>query len=189
MEILTKTELRLRHKEIVKKIDSGAVFIHPTDTIYGIGCNASNKKSVEKIRQLKEKLEGPFSIWVPSLEWVKENCEINGEVNKWLKELPGPYTLILKIKNKDAIADNVNLNKDTIGIRYPDHWFSKVVEEIGCPIVTTSANKSNNPFMTSIENLNQEIKKGVEFMVYEGEKKGRPSKIIDLTKKTEVRLR
>ena len=52
MEILTKTELRLRYNEILQKIAAGAIFIYPTDTIYGIGCNALNEKSVTKIRKI-----------------------------------------------------------------------------------------------------------------------------------------
>ena len=53
METLTKTELRLRYTEIAERIRNGAVFIYPTDTIYGIGCGALDKNAVEKIRRLK----------------------------------------------------------------------------------------------------------------------------------------
>ena len=54
MEILTQAELRMRIDEILEKIENGAIFVYPTDTIYGIGCNANNKESVKKIRELKE---------------------------------------------------------------------------------------------------------------------------------------
>ena len=87
--------------------------------------------------------------------------------------------LILKLKSQQSIAPSVTLGQNTIGIRYPRHWFGEVITEIGIPIVTTSANKHGQPFMTSLENLNPEIERGVEFMIYEGEKSGKPSKIID----------
>ena len=69
-----------------------------------------------------------------------------------------------------------------MGVRIPDHWFSQVVEALGFPIITTSANKTGQPFMTSLENLDSEMKMKVDFIIYEGEKKARPSKIIDLVK-------
>ncbi|MEK6876251.1 MAG: Sua5/YciO/YrdC/YwlC family protein, partial [Nanoarchaeota archaeon] len=58
--------------------------------------------------------------------------------------------------------------------------------EINMPIVTTSANKSNEDFMTSLDDLDSEIKSKVDFIVYEGQKKGNPSKIIDLTDEERV---
>src|SRR3989344_5438521 len=179
-ETITKTELRMRFAEIAEQIGKGAVFIYPTDTIYGIGCNALDKKAVDKIRQLKERPTNPFSIIAPSKKWITENCIITKEAKEWLNKLPGPYTLILKLKNKNAITKNVNQEQETIGIRIPDHWFSKVVSEIGFPIVTTSVNRSGKPFMTSLEDIDPAIRKGVDFLIYEGEKKGRPSKIINV---------
>ena len=182
MEILTQAELRIRINEILEKIEQGAIFIYPTDTIYGIGCSANNKSSVEKVRELKGRINSPFSLWVPSLEWVEKNCLITKKAEEWLVQLPGPLTIIMNLKNKDLIAKNVAPEIKTIGIRYPDHWFGKVVEMLGIPIITTSANKAGEPFMTSIENLDPEIKKGVSFMIYEGPKEGRPSKIIHVEK-------
>ncbi|MBU1973825.1 MAG: Sua5/YciO/YrdC/YwlC family protein, partial [Nanoarchaeota archaeon] len=98
MEILTKAELRLRYDEIIEKIKAGVIFIHPTDTIYGISCSALNENSVQKIRELKERPDNSFSVWVPSLNWIESNCQLDKKGEEWLKELPGPYTLILKIK-------------------------------------------------------------------------------------------
>ncbi|MBS3126896.1 threonylcarbamoyl-AMP synthase [Candidatus Woesearchaeota archaeon] len=188
MEILTQTESRLRQDEIIQKIREGVLFIHPTDTIYGLGCNALNEKAVRKIRALKQRPAAPFSIWVPSLEWVHENCLITSKVKKWLQELPGPYTFILQLKDTSAVAKSVIPETDFIGIRYPDHWFGKIVEKSAVPIITTSANKTGQPFMTSIEDLDPEIEKGVEFMIYEGPKEGSPSKIVHVEKE-EIRER
>ncbi|HLC88929.1 MAG TPA: L-threonylcarbamoyladenylate synthase [Candidatus Nanoarchaeia archaeon] len=182
MEILTKDELILRYSEIIRKIKDGAVFIHPTDTIYGIGCNALNENSVRKIRELKRRADNPFSVWAPSLKWIKDNCAVDKKDQEWLNKLPGPYTLVLKLKNRKAVAKNVS-GADTLGVRMPDHWFAKVVQDIEVPIVTTSVNKAGDTFMTDRNNLDPEIQKGVSFFFYEGEKKGRPSKIINLVKK------
>ena len=75
---------------------------------------------------------------------------------------------------------------DSLGVRIPAHWFSQVVKDLDFPIVTTSVNKSGQEFMISLESLDPEIKKNVSFIIYEGEKKVRPSKIVDLTKEETI---
>ena len=119
------------------------------------------------------------------VDWIKKNCVVNKEVEEWLKKLPGPYTLILKLKDKNAVAKNVAPKQNTLGVRIPLHWFSKVIAELNFPLVTTSVNKSGLPFMTSLEDLDKDIENQVEFIIYEGEKVARPSKIIDLVKGVE----
>ncbi len=181
MEIITKAELRLRYEEIMARIKKGAVFIHPTDTIYGLSCNALNKKAVQRIRKIKERPTSPFSVWVDSPKWIKENCLINKKDEKWLAELPGPYTIIANLKKKDAVVKEVIPETNTLGLRCPNHWFNKIVGDLKIPLVTTSVNKSGQPFMTSLNNLDPEIEMKVEFIIYEGEKKVKPSKIINLS--------
>lgn len=173
----------MRKDEVYRKILKGTVFIHPTDTIYGLSCNALEEKSVAKIRILKERPETPFSVWAPSVDWIRQNCALDKEGQEWLKKLPGPYTLIVKLKNKKAVARNVAPKEDSIGVRIPQHWFSEVVKFLGFPIITTSANKAGQPYMTSLKDLDSEISKGVDFVIYEGEKISHPSKIINLVKK------
>ena len=107
MEIITKTELQLRYEEVLQRIQDGAVFIKPTDTIYGLSCNALNKKAVEKIREIKDRATNPFSVVAPSLDWIRKNCFLDKKALGWLDKLPGPYTLITKLKNKKAsITEN-----------------------------------------------------------------------------------
>jgi tRNA threonylcarbamoyl adenosine modification protein (Sua5/YciO/YrdC/YwlC family) len=177
MEIFTQTEVQLRFKEIVEHIRAGAVFIHPTDTIYGIGCNAMDEKAVAKVRRIKERPESPFSVWVPEKKWITENCFVHN-VNE-LKKLPGPYTFVLHVK-PHAVAKNVAPEKKTLGVRFPNHWFTRVVEAAGVPLITTSVNKAGERFMTDLENLDDDIETVVAFCIYEGEKQARPSKIINL---------
>jgi len=181
MRILSKEEFE-KEKDIIRTSlsEGNIVFIYPTDTVYGIGCNATNKEAVENIRRIKQRDDNPFSVIAPSKEWIDENCIINNNAKQWIKRLPGPYTLILKIK-ENCVAENVAPDLDTLGIRIPDHWFSDFVMEINIPIVTTSVNKTRSDFMTSLDDLDDEIKSKVDFIVYDGEIKGIPSKIIDLT--------
>ena len=185
MRIVNKEEFNLEQEQFFAQILKGDVYIHPTDTIYGLGANATNKKAVQNIRELKKREDMPFSVIAPSKGWIKENCELNGKVEQWIEKLPGPYTLILRLKNKDVIADNVAPGLDTVGIRIPDHWFSMIANVLNIPLVTTSANVVGDNVMTSMDNLNTDIKSGVDFIVYDGEKKGRPSTLVDLSKESE----
>ena len=183
MRVLTKDEFLLEKAKFISEIRKGAVFIHPTDTIYGIGCSVLGSEAVNKVREIKQRRFMPFSILVPSKEWISENCDVDDKAQEWIDKLPGAYTLILSLKNKDSIVPEVNNSLRTVGVRIPDHWFSSFVQELGIPIITTSANVVGENFMTSLKDLDDRIKSSVDFIVYEDEKKGSPSTIIDLSKK------
>ena len=186
MQIYTAAEAKLKKSEIQSRIVRGQIFIHPTDTIYGLGCSAKLSKAVQKIREIKQRPDTPFSVMAPSIAWIKENCVVTKEVEKYLKQLPGPITLILKTKNH-PVAKEVAPGKNSVGVRIPDHWFHKVVADLGIPIITTSVNVTGKMFTTSLEDLDEKIAVKVDFAIDEGEKAGRPSKIIDLTKE-EVKI-
>ena len=183
MRIITKDDVKVAKEELLDKIKDGSVFIHPTDTIYGLGCNAANGDAVKKIRNMKGRPATPFSVIAPSKAWILENCEAENKdlLQLWLKKLPGPYTLILRMKDKGIVSSETNKGLGTLGVRIPDHWFSEIVREAKVPVITTSANKVGKNFMTSLDDLDPDIKMHIDFIVYEGEKEGRPSKLINLT--------
>ncbi|MBW2998444.1 Sua5/YciO/YrdC/YwlC family protein [Candidatus Woesearchaeota archaeon] len=180
MKVIVKDEAKIYKNIYFEKMGSGSIFVYPTDTIYGIGCDATNEKSIHKVREAKERMESPFSVIAPSKEWILENCEVSEDE---LNELPGPVTLIVKLKNNDAVASNVAPNLDTIGVRIPDHWISNYVSDFGKPVLTTSVNKTSEPFMKEIEEIHSDIKGKVHFAINEGKLNGRPSKIINLVEK------
>jgi tRNA threonylcarbamoyl adenosine modification protein (Sua5/YciO/YrdC/YwlC family) len=191
MQVITRAEVRLRRGEIKEKILKGDVFVHPTDTIYGLGCNALDSKAVKKLREMKERPDSPFSVIAPSRAWIEENCEITKEAKKWLDKLPGPYTFILKTKNS-PVAKEVAPGKDSLGVRMPMHWITPFVEWVGVPIISTSVNVTDEPYMVKIEDLDSDINIGIKrkltFVLYEGEKPGRPSKLVHL-ESDEVKVR
>ena len=179
VRVLTRDEINIDQKLVgeLKK----SVFIYPTDTIYGIGCDATNAGLVSRIREIKRRPEQPFSIIIPDKSLVSENCEVSSEGENWLKKLPGPYTLIFRVK-KNFFSKLVIPMTDAIGVRIPNHWFSGVVKSMKIPIVTTSVNLSGEDFMTSLDDLTDEIKKKVDFIIYEGPIKGKPSTVVNLAK-------
>ena len=174
--IVNKEEFLKSRKRFLRELKD-MVFIYPTDTVYGIGCDATNEKLVAKIRELKGSSVQPFSIIAPSKQWVYDNCVVNEKEKEFVEQLgkhlmignaEHRFTLILRLKNKDSVARNVNPGKDTIGVRIPNNWFSEIVADLNTPIITTSANKTGSDFMTSIDNLHHEIKNGVNLIIYEG---------------------
>ena len=98
--------------KLLAMIKSGAIFIYPTDTVYGIGCNAENENSVSRIKLIKAReKEKPLSVIAPSKQWIKENLNTEKiDINKYL---PGPYTLVLWKKDKSFLA-HVS-SSDTLG--------------------------------------------------------------------------
>lgn len=174
--IISKQEFLDKKHEFFEKIKQGSVFIYPTDTIYGIGCNALDNNAVSKIRQIKKRDNKPFSVIAPDKKWIIDNCIIK---EKELNIIPGHYTFVLKTKN-NIVSSKVNPETDLLGIRIPKHWFSNIVSELNIPIVTTSVNISGQEHMSCLENLENEIKNKVDFIIYEGKKQGRPSTIIKI---------
>lgn len=179
MKLFDRKQAEENREEIIAAMKRGAIFIYPTDTIYGLGCNALNERSVAKICELKQREEKPFSIIAPSKSWIIDNCEINDL--KKLDILPGPYTLFVKKKNIYCVAENTSF-RETLGVRIPHHWFTIFVEEAGIPFVTTSVNISGEKHMETLEDVPKSIFENVDYVVYEGEKRGESSVKIDLTK-------
>jgi len=161
------------NNSIVSKI-SKEIFIYPTDTIYGIGCDAENTRLVEKIRKIKQRDRKPFSIIAPNIDYILKNFETDEKtINKYL---PGPYTLLLKKKKKNflpSISDN-----EYMGVRIPDHGFTKVLQKTGKPIVTTSVNLSGEKPANNIKEINKEILKKVNLIIDGGTLSGKPSILI-----------
>lgn len=179
MNIITKKTFLKNKQKYLRLITNGKLFIYPTDTIYGIGCDATNTKAVQAIHILKQREKKPFSVLIPSKDWILENCIVSSSAKRWLRKLPGKYTFILPLKNKKAVASSVHLGDYTLGVRIPKHWVRLVVATFGKPIVTTSVNITGQQFMTSLSGIPASFKKKIAFVIYEGPNKAHPSTIID----------
>lgn len=161
-------------KDIVKEINQGKIFIYPTDTIYGLGCNAENELAVNKIKQIKQRdKDKPLSVIAPSFDWINENLIVDVDLKKYL---PGPYTIILK--KKDPFFLYHVSNADTLGIRIPNNDFTKEIQKSNLPFITTSVNLAGEPFLTKIQDLNSEIKNKIDFIIDIGPLTGKPSTLI-----------
>jgi L-threonylcarbamoyladenylate synthase len=167
-------------REVLQGIRDGGVFIYPTDTLYGLGCDATNSVAVKRIRRIKASKK-QFSVIAPSNDWVMKSLEVRGKVRKeYLERLPGPYTLIFRMK-KEVVCKDVASGK--LGVRVPDHPFTRVVQEAGVPFVTTSVNLSGDKPLWSISGVSKDIGDLVDFGIDDGIIKNPPSQVIDMTGK------
>ena len=127
-------------KKVVNVLRKGGLVIYPTDTVYGLGCDITNTKALEKIAHIKGiKLEkANWSFLCADLSNLSDYVrQIDTATFKILKRaLPGPYTFLLPGNNN---LPKVFKKKKTVGIRVPDNAIAKaLVEELGNPIVSTS---------------------------------------------------
>jgi len=157
-----------------EEVLAGKIFVYPTDTIYGLGCNALDESAVQKIKKIKSRDKNkPLTVIAPSFEWIEENLIIDCDLNKYF---PGPYTIILKKKNKNFLS-HVS-NSDSLGVRIPNSDFCKKIQEAGIPFITTSVNLSGEPFANKISDIKPEILNKVNFVIDEGELSGKPSTLV-----------
>jgi tRNA threonylcarbamoyl adenosine modification protein (Sua5/YciO/YrdC/YwlC family) len=128
---------------VVKCLQDGGIIAYPTDTTYGIGCSIFNKKGVERIYQMKQReKKKPFSFICPNLSEVARYSRVSNTAFKILKRyLPGPYTFVLEASRE--VPELLLTKQKTVGIRMPDNRIClEIVQMLGTPIITTSANLS-----------------------------------------------
>ena len=158
-------------------LKNGNIIIYPTDTVWGIGCDPFNQKSVDNLFKIKGKKEEGLSILINNKELISEYCLMTKKNNKIIKKLfPGPVTVILKSKVKFAkgVARNGN-----IAIRIPNNKTSISLAKEN-PIITTSANMHG---MDVVKDMNEAKEIFGNSCIYlNGEKPiGIESTIINLT--------
>jgi L-threonylcarbamoyladenylate synthase len=172
-------------------IQNGGIILYPTDTVWGIGCDASNPEAVAKIYALKKREESKSMI-----------CLMNGEKMMYnvFKDIPAvaweimdlsekPTTLILD--NPRNVAANLIADDKTLGIRIVKEPFCfKLMERMKRPLVSTSANLSGMFTPKSFKEISPEIIKGVDYVVNLHRDKicDKPSTIIKLTNDSQVKI-
>ncbi len=169
-------------------LHSGGVFVYPTDTVYGIGCDATNENAVERIHRIKGIMaRRPMSVMMPDFGMIEYYCDTGLWEDVILKKyLPGPYTFILKMHKGRVLPAT---NTDRLGIRMPDHPFCQAVSaSFGRPIVSTSANITSRLPATKLGDIDRSVLDAVDLVIDGGPTKYRsPSVIIDLVERKMMR--
>ena len=171
---------------VVDVLRNGGIVIYPTDTIYCIGCDLMNRKSIERLCQVMDikpqKLDLSFicSDFSHISQYVKR---LDTPVFKILKKsLPGPYTFILESSSK--VPRILNVNKKTVGIRIPNHQIPRtIVAQLGNPLITSSIKDDDiiKEYTTDPEEIYEDFKHQVDLVIDGGPGNNIPSSVIDCT--------
>jgi L-threonylcarbamoyladenylate synthase len=181
--------------QIVKKahevIDGGGVILFPTDTIWGLGCDATNKMAVQRIYDIKNRHELKSMICLMESEamlsrWIVDVPEVGYDLIELSEH---PLTLILD--GAKSVAENLLAPDGSLGVRVVKHTFcQRLIQKMRKPLVATSANKSGNPFPKSFAEITPEILQAVDYIVPLDQSLtlSRPSTIIRLKSNGEVAI-
>jgi tRNA threonylcarbamoyl adenosine modification protein (Sua5/YciO/YrdC/YwlC family) len=179
---------------VIEIIQKGGVIIYPTDSVYGMGCDIHNRKAVEKIARIKgiKPEKATFSIICHSLSQLSDYTRpISNNVFKLMKKnLPGPFTFILRANNKVPVI--FQSNKKTVGIRIPNNnTILEIVKEFGSPLLTTSVHDEDQiiEYTTDPELIHENFKEVVDLVIDGGYGQNIPSTIVDCTGEEPVIIR
>ncbi|MGX6960111.1 MAG: L-threonylcarbamoyladenylate synthase [Rickettsia endosymbiont of Pentastiridius leporinus] len=180
----------------VQFIKSGKVVVFPTETVYGIGADATNQEASLKIFQFKNRPAiNPLIVHVASIEQAKEIGEFNDLAKKIFEKFwPGPISIVVPLKESANIAPSVTAGLKTVAIRMPSYPLAlELIRQSGVPIAAPSANPSNYISPTNAEHVTKHFSDNPEIFIltpedYQSEY-GLESTIIDITTSAPTILR
>ncbi len=167
--------------QAVAVLKEGGVIVYPTDTIYGLGCAASMKRGVERIVSIKGRdPKKPFSIVCSDLSHLSEYAQVSNFAFRILRRfLPGAYTFVLPAHAK--VPKLLLTRQKTIGIRIPAHPVPiALVEALGEPIISTSANRSSKDVLTDPDEVEERLGNPVDLILSAGVLPVEPSTVVSL---------
>lgn len=179
-------------REASECLKNGGVILYPTDTVYGLGCDAWNEKSIGRIFRIKKRsVSNPALILIPSMSMLGEIVsEIGPSAAQLMKKFwPGPLTLLFQPKiGLPGLLVSANFK---VGIRFPDNQFCiSLMEQLERPIVSTSANLSGVPAPDKMSDLISFFSEKVDLIVDGGDSTGMlPSTVLDVSGKIPVVIR
>lgn len=182
-------------KNAVETLHKGGLVIYPTETVYGIGVDATNQKAVDKLTTYKNRPFGkPYSIAITDIKMAEKYVTLNKTAHQLYKRfLPGPLTIVSQ--GKHVLASGVESEDGTLGIRIPDYKLAiDIVKAFGKPITATSANASykKRPYSIKdiLKNIGQKQKSLIDLIIDAGTlPKNEPSTVVDTTLDDPVVLR
>lgn len=185
------TDIKTEVQKAFEVVKNGGIILYPTDTVWGIGCNATNSEAVKKIFALKKRAESKSMIALVSGDRMLYQIfnEIPETAFQIWEVTDKPTTIVLdKPRN---IAPELIAEDNSIGIRIVKEPFCfNLMERMKAPLVSTSANISGEPTPKSFSQINPEIVKGVDYVVnlYQDKLMDKPSTIIKLTLDSRVTI-
>jgi len=169
--------------KIAQDLRSGAVMLYPTDTVYAIGCDMTNRSALQRVRQIKQlSNDKPLTFLCPSLSNIAQYATVSDVAYRLMRRLvPGPYTFLLPA-TKLVPKLVVNPKRKTVGIRVPDRPLCQaLLATLGNPVISTSAPWSEEAPPEAVE-LRDRFEKTVDLILDDSQDPGlEVSTIIDMT--------
>ncbi len=168
-------------RRVAETLKDGRIIAYPTDTYYGIGCDITNKKAIEKIYLLKHRSKNkPFSFICSGLKNISDYAKVSNYAYKTMKRLlPGPYTFILE--GSKLVPKMMLTKRKTAGIRVPDNKICiQLVEELGNPIISTTATMPDGSFFFDPSLIHDYFGPRIDIVIDGGIVPGKPSSVISL---------
>ncbi len=179
----TKEDFMREINHCIDVLTKGGLILYPTDTVWGIGCDATNEDAVNKIYTLKARPNTKTMICLVANDYMLEkHVEQVPDLAYDIIDLEAKPTTII-YDNPKGVAKNLIADDNTLGIRVAKHKFCEyLINKFKKPIVSTSANIGGKPAPKNFKEISKEILKGVDYIVnLEHETKGgTPSSIIKL---------
>ena len=168
-------------KKAVDVLRDGGIIIYPTDTVYGLGCDLSNKKGIEKIYEIKRRnKKQPLSFICSDLKHISQYAKVTDYAYKTMKRLlPGSYTFILEASR--LVPKIILPKRPTTGIRVPDNNIClAMVRELGQPIISTSVKTAEGADLGNPYIIEEYWGKLVDLIIDGGNIIPEPSSVISL---------
>ncbi len=179
-------------QEAVEFLTNGEVIAYPTDTLFGLGVDALNEEAIEYLYLIKQRSKHrPMSIMAPPGHWRNWVKNVSKHAEQLAERFfPGPITLIMNA-GPEVPKILTRYTNGTIGIRIPDHATCQaLLNSFRQPIITTSANLSNQPAARDAETIRQYFDEKVSYILSDGPKPGGiASTVVDVTEGEPVVLR
>jgi tRNA threonylcarbamoyl adenosine modification protein (Sua5/YciO/YrdC/YwlC family) len=173
-------------EQAVEVLKKGGLIIYPTDTVYGLGCDITNQKAIERICHLRgiKPDKANFSFICSDLRHISDYIKpIDTTTFRVLKKaLPGPYTFILNANNN--VPKLLSSKKKTVGIRVPDNTIAQeIVRQLGNPIISASIKDDDEliEYSTDPELIHEKYEDTVDLVIDGGYGDNEPSTVIDCT--------
>ena len=179
-------------EECVEVLRKGGIILYPTDTVWGIGCDATNEEAVARVYALKCSEDKHAMLCL---------CRDADMIVRYVNRAPGIAFEVMEMADKPltailpgavGVAPNLIPEAKTLGVRVPKHDFCQaLLRKFGRPIVSTSANISGEPAAKRLKDVDEAILRGVDYVVhprFEGKPTLRPSAIIAFGEGGEVEI-
>jgi len=160
-------------------VREGHAVVYPTETVYGLGADATDPDAVERVFDLKDRpRENPLSLGVPSVDAALDYTRPTEREARFMRRfLPGPVTVV--VERRSSIPDALTAGRDRVGVRVPDHEMALALLERAPPLTATSANRSGASSVTRVADLDDRIREGAAVVVDGGETPGTESTVVD----------